>query len=399
MSGLDATGFEPKRLQEIREEIETQLVAELGVSLSFGGDTVLGQLVGVLAQQIALVWEGEGALYRALDPEQAVGESLRIIARLRGVVPQGAERAFGTISITATAGTIIPAGSRARNPTTGVAVETVGSTTVGSGGTAVIAVQTVEPGAAVSAVNGITQIVTPVAGWSAITASSVLSGGRDAEDDVTLYNRLTATRNVTSAVEGAIRARLLAVEGVEAAIVLSNRTMTTDANGTPPKALRCILSPNLTGNPLVEAAIAQAIFSTMPAGIEPAGIGSTARLAQVVDAQGFLQDVRWEYVQGVPIIIEAAITVVAAETTLDAAQSKAAAEAALRAQLEALSVGQDVVVAQLQGALFAGVPGLLNITDFRLDAFTDPPVGTTSIVLAFNELATPDVVDVTVTLV
>lgn len=364
-----------------------------------GGDTVIGQLVGALALELSLVWEGLGALYRALDPDVATGEALRLIARFRGVTPQGAERGFGTIEVQGTAGTVIPSGSRVRNPTTGVVVETTTTVTIPAAGSRFVAVQTVEPGAAVSAANGLTQIVTPVAGWASVASSSAILGARDAEDDLTLWSRLVASRNIVAGVEGAIVTRLLAVEGVEFARVLSNRTMVTDANGTPAKSFRCITFPSQTSRPDIEALIAAAIFETQPAGIASAALGATARQAVVIDEQGVQQVVRWEYVTTIPVVLEGAFTVVAAETDLDAAAIKVVAQDAVRAAISALSVGQDVTVASIYATLQGAVQGLLNITDLRLDAFTDPPVSTTSLVIAFNEKAEPDIIDFTVTLV
>lgn len=395
MSGLTSTGFVARRLAVIRAAIE----AELGDIFTFGGDTLIGQLVGAIAIEIGLVWEGLADLYRALDPDVATGEALRLIARFRGLTPLGATRGFASITVVGTPGTVIPAGSRARNPTTNVTVETTLTVTIPSGGSRSVTVQTIAPGAAASAVNGITQIVTPVSGWSSISASTLLTGARDGEDDLTLYNRLVATRNTVASVEGAILSRLLRTEGVEFARVLSNRALTTDTNGTPGKAFRVITFPIQSTRPEIEALIAEAIFETQPAGIQSAALGSLARTAQVIDAQGVAQTVLWEYVSDAPIAVEGSFTVVAAETDLDAAAIKAVADQAIEGAIDALSVGEDVTVAYLYAALQAAVVGLLNITDLRLDAFSSPPTGTTSIVIPFNQIARADYADFSVVMV
>lgn len=382
MSGLSSTGFVVRRLEEVLTALRADLTARLGPNLNTGADSVVGQIIAGPAAEIALIWEGLGALYQAYNPDQATGDALDNIARLNGLLRRPASRATGTITIAATNGTIIPIGSRALNPTTSVTVETTEQVTVGVSGVASIAVRAVEPGVVVSATNGITTIVTPVAGWSSITASSALDGGREREDDATLRARIAASTNTTASVDGAIRAALLELEGVDSAFVISNRALTTDGLGTPGKSVRIVIAPDLSSNADAEDAIADALFRTQPAGIATIGLGLNARTATVVDQQGFEQEVSWEYPTVVPVNYTATLLVDLSVGPLTAGDAEDLAREALEVYTDGLGVGADVNGADVVCALRDAVPGLINVTGLQINGS-----GAGFLVINFNEYA------------
>lgn len=381
MSGLTSTGFQIRRLEEIILAIRAELEADFGPNFNTDGDSVAGQIIAGPAIEIALVWEGLNDQYQAYNPDQATGDALGQIARLNGLTRLGAERATGTISITGTPATVIPVGSRALNPTTAVTVETTEEATIGGGGTASIAVRAVEAGVVVSAANGITSIVTPVAGWSTIASSTALEGGRSREDDASLRARIAASTAIVASVEGAMRTRLLTLEGVEQALVISNRGLTTDSNGTPGKSIRAVISPDLSANADAEDAIASALFTTQPAGIQTIGIGLNARVATVVDQQGFTQTVEWEYPTIVPVEFTITALVDLSVGPLTAGEAEDLALEALETYVEGLAMGDDVLTVDVQCALRAAVPGLRDITALLING------GAPSLTINFNEIA------------
>lgn len=384
MSGLTATGFEIRRLETIVLAIRARLAASLGANINTGADSVFGQIIGAVAPSLALIWEGFGSLYQALNPDQAVGDQLDNIARLNGLTRLGPTRATGTITIAATNGTTVPIGSRALNPTTQVTVETTEQVTVGVSGVASIAVRAVEAGVVVSAINGVTQIVTPVAGWSAISSSSALTGGRFREDDADLRTRIAQSSNVVASVDGAIRTALLAITSVESALVISNRALTTDGIGTPGKSVRIVIAPDLSTQSDVEAEIATALFSRQPAGIQTVGIGANSRTATVIDQQGFVQTVQWEYPTLVPVEYVTTLLVDLSVGPLTSAEAEALALEALQTFTDGLGVGVDVTPVDVQCALRDAVPGLLAVTSLTIN-------GSTGVIsIAFNEFASFD---------
>lgn len=382
MSGLTATGFVAKRLETIILDVRGRLAASLGAAFASGGDTVAGQFLAALLPEVALVWEGMAAQYGALNPDQAVGDALDQIARLYGLTRLSALRSTTTLAITGTPGTVIPIGSRAGGGT--IVVETTELVTIGGGGTATVGARAVVPGAAqVAAADAIDTILTPVAGWSTISSSSALTGGRDEEDDTTLRGRLAQSTSVVASVEGAIRTRLLALPGIgiEAALVTSNRSLVTDGNATPPKAVRCVISPDLSADSAAELAIATAIWRAIPAGIEATGIGANARTYTIVDQQGISQTVGWEYPTVIPVEYTGDLVVDLTTGPLTSAEVQQLAEDALQAWTDALGVGVDVTPVDVACVLRGAIPGLKRVDNLEINGSVN------QLTINFNERA------------
>lgn len=397
MSGLTTTGFQVRRLRDILDAIDADLRSNLSDQLDLDDEeSIIGQVRGAFANEVALVWEALADLYRALDPDSAVGEQLDVIGRFNGLTRLAAARGTGTITASGTAGTVIPDGSRASNSTTNVVVETVGDATIGGGGSVTIPVRTVEAGAAVSGSNGIDTIVTPVAGWASISASSEIVGARDRESDTDYRLRLINVREIVASVEGAIRAKLLEVESVTSAIVLSNRSSSADSNATPAHTVRAVIQPDLTGQTDVEDAIAAALFETLPAGIPSVGIGASARTGTVLDQQGYQQSVGWEYPTAVDISVDIEVTIDFSQTTLSSADVESLIDETIADYIDGLGLGTNVRTSGIECAVDDAIPGALWAVDSLLLDIVAPPSGTASIGINFNEFARAGTLTVTV---
>jgi len=175
-----------------------------------------------------------------------------------------------------------------------------------SGGTATIPIRAEDTGPVEAEADAITEIVTAVSGWSGISASTEISSaegnlGRDVETDEELRVRREQSLAIVGAgVDQAIRARLLQVPGVDAAVVLSNRTKVTDVNGIPANSFRAVIYPTPADNDPVW----QAIWETMPSGI--LADGTTAGTA--IDSQGNSQPVAFSVATEQEIHIDVLIT-------------------------------------------------------------------------------------------
>lgn len=109
--GLTTSGFVLKRLSDIKEEIEASLRASLGNAINLLSTELLGQIVGILSEREALIWEQMQGIYDSQYPPSATGTSLDNVAALTGI--QRLDATFSTVTATAygTLGTIIPQGS------------------------------------------------------------------------------------------------------------------------------------------------------------------------------------------------------------------------------------------------------------------------------------------------
>jgi uncharacterized phage protein gp47/JayE len=386
MAGVDSTGFTIKTLQEVLADLDASLRTELGENLRLDADSVLGQIRGAIGTEISLVWEALGEVAAALDPDQAVGVYLDALAALSGITPrQQATRSTGTITVNGTSGTVIPAGSRVRDAASTVTVETTASATIA--GATSVPVQALTTGPIEAAAASLTVIVTPVAGWSSSTNAAALTPGQNIESDLQLRARREASLQASgTGTDGGIRAALLEI--VEQAVVLSNRTNSTAADGTPAHAVRAILYPD-PNSATVEAAIATAYFGQLPAGIQAWGTSVTAT---VTDSQGVDHTIEWDYATEVDVYIDVTVTLAPGSDVV-----AADIQAAIVAYVNALEVGDDVRVLRVYQAIQAVSDEVLSASSLAID-IVDPPVATSDLAIDIDEIARTATANIGVTI-
>lgn len=386
MAGVDSTGFTIKTLQEVLADLDASLRTSLGENLRLDADSVLGQIRGAIGTEISLVWEALGEVAAALDPDQAVGVYLDALAALSGITPrQQATRSTGTITVNGTSGTVIPAGSRVRDAASTVTVETTAAITIA--GATSVPVQALTTGPIEAAASSLTVIVTPVAGWTSTTNAAALTPGQDIESDLQLRARREASLQASgTGTDGGIRAALLEI--VEQAVILSNRTNATAADGTPAHAVRAILYPD-PNSATVEQQIATAYFGQLPAGIQAWGTDVTAT---VTDSQGVDQTIEWDYATEVDVYIDVTVTLAAGSDVVAADIA-----AAIVAYVNALEVGDDVRVLRVYQAIQAVSDDVLSASSLTIDT-VDPPMATSDLVIAIDEIARTATANIGVTI-
>jgi len=386
MAGVDSTGFTIKTLAEVLADLDASLRTELGENLRLDADSVLGQIRGALGTEISLVWEALGEVAAALDPDQAVGVYLDALAALSGITPrQQATRSTGTITVNGTSGTVIPAGSRVRDAASTVTVETTAAVTIA--GATSVPVQALTTGPIEAAAASLTVIVTPVAGWSSSTNAAALTPGQNIESDLQLRARRESSLQASgTGTDGGIRAALLEI--VEQAVVLSNRTNSTAADGTPAHAVRAILYPD-PNSATVEAAIATAYFGQLPAGIQAWGTSVTAT---VTDSQGVDHTIEWDYATEVDVYIDVTVTLAPGSDVV-----AADIQAAIVAYVNALEVGDDVRVLRVYQAIQAVSDDVLSASSLAIDII-DPPVATSDLAIDIDEIARTATANIGVTI-
>lgn len=112
----------------------------------------------------------------------------------------------------------------------------------------------------------LTEIVTPISGWTRVTNPLVGETGRDRESDAELRIRRAEYFGSSTSTEEAIRKQIMnRVAAVQALRVVSNRTNATDADGRPPKSFEVLADGG------ADKEIAQVIWETQPAGIQSFG--------------------------------------------------------------------------------------------------------------------------------
>lgn len=129
MFGITQTGFNRKRLPEIKADLEAALRAEFG-DITTGPDSVFGQIIGVFSKSSADLWEALEAVYNAMYPSTATGISLDQSVELVGVRRLDASKTEVTLWLVGADGATVPQGSQARVPETGAIFATVAATPI-----------------------------------------------------------------------------------------------------------------------------------------------------------------------------------------------------------------------------------------------------------------------------
>lgn len=81
--GVTPTGFSRKPLSIILAEIEAANITQFGPGLVQTSQSPMGQINGLMAELINMVWELGEDIYQSYDPDQAEGARLGMLARLR----------------------------------------------------------------------------------------------------------------------------------------------------------------------------------------------------------------------------------------------------------------------------------------------------------------------------
>lgn len=241
----------------------------------------------------------------------------------------------------------------------------------------------VTSGARFLPIGALSNIDTPVFGWTGISNLVSGSGSRDVESDVELRLRhATASRATGSATVKAIRARLLAeVPGVIAVSVYENRSMYV-VNSMPAHSFEAVVQGGF------DQLVANNIWANKPAGIET--YGNTT--ASVTDDNGEVQPVHFSRPVSKYLWVRVTVAALYPEEDLppDTAQ---AIKNAVVSSAGSLTVGEDVITQRFIGPIYAATSGigLLTVeTAITASPSDTPTYTTTNKAIGRSELASAD---------
>jgi uncharacterized phage protein gp47/JayE len=328
MSGLEATGWVAKTAAQFAADIEAELRASsaFGPEVDTSGESILGQLIGVVATQLASVHEAAGVVYNSRDPRAASFAGLDAVCSLTGTARRAATKGSVTLSVTLNAGVTLPAGAIAHvaGQPSNRWVTTAAATNSGGAPAAVsVAAEAETAGVQTANAGTITSIATPRTGWTAVTNAADATAGAAAETDVELRARRERelTAGGTSPLD-AMRAAVAEVSGVSSVSLDMNTGDAYDvARSLPGHSVRAVVQGG------TDAAVALALWRAVAGGIETAGDTSVT----ITDAGGFSRAVRLTR----PSNVNAYATV---RVVVDAATY--AGDAALAAALANVTTGQ-----------------------------------------------------------
>lgn len=364
--GLTASGFNPKSLQEIKLDLETAWRGVFGAGADVSENSVDGQIIGIMADRFADLWQLAAALYAAAYPDGASGVQQDKVAGITGTVRKPATLTNVKATLMGVPGTLIPQGSRASVSGQGTLFASANDYTIPIGGSlADCEFASVEAGPKFAPAGLLTVIETPVAGWTSITnPADQYQLGTYAETDPQLrIRRELDLRQIGASAIDAIRAGVLSIPGVTFADVTENVTEAT-VDGVGPHGIEAVV---IGGS---NDAIAQVIWDRKPAGNRAYG----AFVGTALDSLGLSHLIpfsRPSLLTGY-VTIDVTVNANAPENIADLIVSAVVAFGDLN-----LTVGAPLVAQALVPTVFGAGPGVVDVAPPKIGLAPSPGTSTT----------------------
>ncbi len=265
--GLSDKGFKRKRYRDIIDGMKGRARELFGENINLSKRSPLGLFLRVIAWSISMLWQATEAVYNAAFVDTAEGNNLDKVALYIGITRMAAIRATGKVKFTGDDGTAIEEGFLIETED-GVQFVTTEEVEI-EAGEATADIIADEPGVDGNVpADTITEIVNPVEGLDSVTNEEETEGGRNKETDAELRERyLDSVAKGGASTIDSIKASLLDLDAVRAALVIENHTMDT-VDGRPPKSFESYV---LGGDP---GDVANTILQTKAAGIQAYGTES-----------------------------------------------------------------------------------------------------------------------------
>lgn len=402
--GVTDQGFALKRLADIlsdmRAALSTVVDPETGEQLTpdlLDENDPLIQMVNAFSDSLALGWEQLQLAYNQFDPLKATGAGLRGTVQLNGIRAKSGTPSTVAVTLTGTAGKTVPAGQRISD-LDGEKIFTLPQFTFDGNGSATAIATCIAVGPIGAGANTITRILTPYDGWLGVINPQAITTtlGTAAETDSELRTRQQYSTQVLSVtliegVYGAIRA----LEGVEYCRVYQNITLETDVRGIPAKAICAVVQGGTS------EAIAEELWQKASA-FELYGSTEVTR----TDAQGINYTMRFQRPTEVPVHIAITLSVINATLwpsngpDLIKAQILAYAQGGAGAlgvpagwDRDGWVVGESVYASEL----YTPVNSIPGVAITALAVGTAPEPAAASVMIEWDEVATFDSANITVT--
>jgi len=370
MSGLTSSGFERKRLVDIKTDIEDKLKNIFGANIDISPQSGLGQFVGIMSEAQADQWQSQEDIYNSQYPSTSQGSQLSNVVMYNGIERHSASKSTVVAILGGTVGTIIPSGSQASVVDTGQIFETIEDVVITSGSEAVN-MRSVTTGENIALTGTLTVIETPIFGWTSITNTESAVVGTNKETDAQLrIRRELSTQALGNNLTDSLYGQLANLGGVEGVVVWDNKTEAT-AGGLPANQF----GVSIIGG--VDEEIAETIWKNTPQGI--ASYGDTT--VYHTDIQGFSQPVMFTRAVDYPVYFRIDIET-SSEFPITGIEDikKAVADFGT----ENFKISDDVIMSKFYNPINT-VPGVVSISLFM--GVSSSPSGTSNLAVSNWEIS------------
>lgn len=428
--GVQPTGFVAETVQNLVSDLTSAFVSNLDPALDTSPEEPVGQIIGIFAEKLAELWELGGVAYNGMSRDNAEGPQLDNVNGLTGTKRLGASPSFTLQTCAFTAVGTYGVGGLVANVsgqpsiqfansdllvialTGGNYVASIGSTVVATNPTLPITVVGLKfictvDGPTVANASTLNTITSPVSGWSSTNNPDDASLGTLLELD-TPY-RLRGELEIAAVGSGnpdAMRADVLAVNGVIQAFCLENTTNAVDGNGLDPHSFLVVIwdgaSPAASDDE-----VAQAIWNDKPTGITySSNAGVTDGVA--LDANGGSHIMGFSRAAQETLYLVVLVTMISPYTLTSAGALaiKQAIVAATQSQFITspttgtqapnpayLGLGNNVIASALEGAILNAGLDVLDVTSLKL-GFSSSPSGTSNLTVSALQIAIADTANI-----
>ena len=332
MSGLDYSGFTVRKIEEIKEGIESNLEV-LNPGFDFTPESPDGQLIGIMAEEIQILWNELSFVYESFDPQTTIGQGLRNIGFISGIEYGVALRSRTSIDITGVSGTLVPVGSEVSDGTN--IFQTSQNAVIPSN----VEVLSVVAGPLPIGAGTLTTIVSTITGWTGIDQPLAGIEGKLAQSDSEYRNtRNSAAMGLADSVADSLESKLVKA-GLQQVRVLNNDFTVNLPDGTPPGYIHITI-----GDPgdLTDDQIARLILDYKNFGVLT--YGTTTR--SPVDSHGGGHNISFTKSIAAEVFINLDVTYLE-----ESATATEDIRAALVEYINNLQAGEDVIWSRLFGII------------------------------------------------
>lgn len=379
---VDKTGFHYPDYPTVLDYLKQEYRAIYGADTYLEADSQDGQWVAILALAMFDSMQVAATVYNSFSPLTAQADALSRNVKINGIARLVASYSTVDLRIVGTAGTVI---------TNGQAEDTLGqkwklptTVTIPVGGEIVVTATAAEIGNVNAAANTVNKIATPTLGWQTVNNAAAATVGDPVETDAELRLRQSQSTMIPSlsVMEGIVGA-VASLAGVSRYRGYENDTATTNADGITAHTIALVVEGGTT------QAIAEAIAAKKTPGTKTQGTTSYT----TYDQYGIANIINFYRPTVATIGIEVSLTALTGylSTTGDLIK------AALKAYIDTLEIGDDVLITKLYtpaNLLNADVTNTYNVTQIRIKKNAGS-FGTSNLTLAFNEIAQTALTDVT----
>jgi uncharacterized phage protein gp47/JayE len=351
---LTSTGLSTQTQVEIVAELSAKLRSTFGNNLNTSVSSIMGQIVNIISEFLALDQQIALAVYRSFDPNSSIGVSLDRLAALTGSLREGATVSVVNGILTFSGAGTMNTGDLILNDDNSTEWELTDGPHTAVGPDVIDATfSAVETGPTLANAN---------TNWSAITSIPNLDGFTNPNDDANVGQdqqtdpdfRVDRQVELYSQNQGpllAIKAVVSKVPGVTFVRVYHNpSTQPADSDGIPFKAFNVVVETNpSTPGTALKQAIADAIFSAMGAGGEAFGTDHTET---VVDVEGDPHPISFDVIELVDVFLAITLSTVGSEQALSQ-NIEAVTEAAVLAKAQTFfnGIGRNQLEFEYEGVV------------------------------------------------